>query len=177
MSQSDKNNAELIKAVLKGDLTSFGCLYERHYAMVLGLARSRVGDLHLAEDAAQEAFAIAYRTLSSLNDHSRFKQWLGTICRRCASKVAESRLDIWSISSEHEPACDPSQQALREHVREVINRLDETARELVMLHYFSGLSYQEIAEIVELSPQAIHGRLQRIRRELREFFQIEESKE
>ncbi len=168
---------ELVDAAVRGDVASFGQLYERHYKMAVGLARSRVSDVQLAEDAAHEAFAIAYRTIATLQDRTRFPQWLGTICRRCASKIAQARRDTRSIYTEHEPYCDPTRQAMRAHVQDVIDRLDEPARELVMLHYFSRLSYQEIAEIVDLTPQAIHGRLQRIRRELREIFQSEESKE
>ena len=61
--------------------------------MALGIARGRLVDVHLAEDAAQEAFAIAGRTLSTLQNGQRFPQWLGTICRRTATKLAKAKSD------------------------------------------------------------------------------------
>ena len=50
-----RSDAELVAAACRGDLASFGRLYERHYRMAVGIARSRLSDGHLAEDAAQEA--------------------------------------------------------------------------------------------------------------------------
>jgi RNA polymerase sigma-70 factor (ECF subfamily) len=55
---------------------------------------------------------------------------------------------------------------LRLQVHEAIGNLDETSREIVLLHYFSRLSYEDIASVMDLSVQAIHGRLQRARRKL-----------
>ena len=69
--------------------------------MAAGIARSRLFDQHLAEDAAQEAFAVACQRLSSLRDTNRFPEWLGTICRRTASRMARSQNKGAPI--EHEP--------------------------------------------------------------------------
>lgn len=172
-----KSDAELVESFLAGDCSSFRNLYERHYRMAVGIARCQLMDIHLAEDAAQEAFAEAYRSMHNLQNRARFASWIGTICRRTALRLARTRPRTQPILEDQEPICDSTQQALRAHVHELLERLDDTARELVMLHYFSGLSYQEIADVLDLTPQAIHGRLQRTRRELREVFQSEESKE
>ena len=53
-------------------------------------------------------------------------------------------------------------------VRQSVRRLPEKAREVILLHYFSGLSYEEIADTLETSPQAVHGRLIRARRKMAE---------
>jgi RNA polymerase sigma factor (sigma-70 family) len=54
----------------------------------------------------------------------------------------------------------------REQVHEALNQLSKSEREIIHLHYFSGLSYDEIARILAISPQAVHGRMQRARRKL-----------
>jgi RNA polymerase sigma-70 factor (ECF subfamily) len=164
-----RSDAELVTAACQGDLASFGQLYERHYRMAVGIARSRLTDVHLAEDAAQEAFAIACRSLATLQQGDRFSQWLGTICRRTASRLALGRSTYEPLSEPRSPVSDSSLEVLREQVREAMEQLDETSREIVLLHYFSGLSYEEITAVVDLSPQAIHGRLQRARRKLAEL--------
>lgn len=167
----DRPDSELVDAACGGDVSSFGELYRRHYAMAVGIARSRLSDVHLAEDVAQEAFAVACRTLSTLKDADRFPQWLGTICRRTASRLAKRQPNQEALSEDREPHNDFAAESSRQDVHEAIQQLDETAREIVVLHYFSGLSYEEIALVVELSTQAIHGRLQRARRKLAEILQ------
>jgi RNA polymerase sigma-70 factor, ECF subfamily len=169
-------DAELVTAACQGDLASFGRLYERHYRLAVGIARSRLSDGHLAEDAAQEAFAVACRTLATLQDGDRFPQWLGTICRRIASRLASRQPNHAELSEHREPASDAALAALRLQVHEAVGQLDETSREIVLLHYFSGLSYEEIAGVLDVSVQAIHGRLQRARGKLAEMLSPAETK-
>jgi RNA polymerase sigma-70 factor (ECF subfamily) len=137
--------------------------------MAVGVAHSRLSDVHLAEDAAQEAFAVACRTLTTLQQGNRFPQWLGTICRRTASRMALGRPKHEPLCEYQEPVNDSAPAMLREQILEALEQLDDTSREIVLLHYFSGLSYEDVAGVVELSLPAIHGRLQRARRRLAEI--------
>src|SRR5262249_54111058 len=161
-----RSNAELVEAARRGDLASFGLLYERHYRMAVGIARGRLADRHLAEDAAQEAFAIACRTLSTLRNPHQFPQWLGTICRPTASRLDADRPPHEPLPDDPKYADDPDLQALRLQVQDALQLLEETSREVVVLHYFSGLSYHEIGQVLDLSVQSVHGRLQRARGKL-----------
>jgi RNA polymerase sigma-70 factor (ECF subfamily) len=161
-----RSDAELVEAARRGDPASFGLLYERHYRLAVGIARGRLSDRHLAEDAAQEAFAIACRTLAGLRDPRRFPEWLGTICRRTASRLAAARVAAEPMPDEPGSADDPELAALRLQVHDALQLLEEASREVVVLHYFSGLSYQEIARALGTSVQGVHGRMQRARRRL-----------
>ncbi len=134
--------------------------------MAVGIARARLSDRHLAEDAAQEAFAIACRTLSTLRDPRRFPEWLGTICRRTASRLDADRPHHEPLPDDPPCADDPDLRALRLQVQDALQLLEETSREIVLLHYFSGLSYLEIGQALGLSVQGVHGRLQRARGKL-----------
>jgi RNA polymerase sigma-70 factor, ECF subfamily len=170
----DPSDTQLVASTLAGDIDGFRQLYERHYALAVGVARSRLYDVHLAEDAAQEAFSIALRTLATLEKQHRFAQWLGTIVRRTADVIARK-------SRKHATLVDDMAQYKHEEdndmpirLRESLGSLDERSREIVILHYFSELSYQQIAEVTQLSTQAIHGRLQRARRTLRDALLKEE---
>jgi RNA polymerase sigma-70 factor (ECF subfamily) len=49
-------------------------------------------------------------------------------------------------------------------VHQALERISSSAREVIQLHYFSGLSYDEIAQVLGISAQAVHGRMQRARR-------------
>ena len=136
--------------------------------MVLGIARSQVFDRHLAEDAAQEAFATACERLWSLRDGNRFPQWMGTICRRIASKMSLLKSRSGPITCEPIAAL-AADGAVDIKVRQAVEQLSLSAREIVQLHYFSGRSHDEIGKILGITPQAVHGRLQRARRCLLEW--------
>jgi RNA polymerase sigma-70 factor (ECF subfamily) len=161
-----RSDAELVEAACQGDPASFGRLYERYYRMAVGIASSRLSDRHLAEDAAQEAFAIACRTLPKLQNRDRFPQWLGTICRRTASRLDINRPTHEPLPEDQQRAGDVALDMLRLQVQDALALLDETSREIVLLHYFSGLSYEEISLVLDLSVQSVHGRLQRARGKL-----------
>ncbi|XZE19482.1 RNA polymerase sigma factor [Pirellulaceae bacterium SH449] len=165
--QDRRTDAELVEAARKGDVESFRCLYERHYRIAIGIALSRLRDRHLAEDVVQEAFAIACRKLHTLSKTNRFPQWLGTICRRTASKMSPRQMHVEPLQEQSitDSSCE-TRGSRDEKVREAMEKLSVSARELLTLHYFSGLSYEEIALSLGISPQAVHGRLQRARKTL-----------
>lgn len=144
--------------------------------MAVGIARSRLIDSHLAEDAAQEAFATACRMLPTLASSERFPQWLGTICRRIATQMAVRRSKQAEVLSTQFPSHSPDADSLKESLREALSLLDLTSREIVMLHYYSGLTYVEIADFIDLTPGAVHGRLQRARAKLAELLTQGEQK-
>jgi RNA polymerase sigma-70 factor, ECF subfamily len=172
---ADRLDSELVKAVLDGDAKCFRVLYERHYSLAVGLARSRLFEIHLAEDAAQEAFVIAFQTLHTLKDHSRFAQWFGTICRRIASRLERQRPHFEPLIDDVEEHRKDDRAYVNQRLHQSLQSLEALTREIVILHYFSELSYDQISSVVQLSPQAIHGRLQRARRTLRNALQSKES--
>ena len=65
----------LVQAAQGGDEDAFGALVEHHWSRMVGFARSIVGDQD-AEDAAQEAFVLAWRKLQDLRDPDKFAGWL-----------------------------------------------------------------------------------------------------
>ena len=87
----DKTETTLIRAALKGDADSFGRLCERYYSALVAIAYSRLSDRDLAEDAAQEAFYVAFRDISRLKEPNHFGRWLTKICRNISSDMAKAK--------------------------------------------------------------------------------------
>ena len=161
-----RTDAELVKAARNGKVEDFGELYRRHYVAVVGVAYCMAADRHLAEDAAQEAFVIASRELARLRRAERFGPWICTIAKRVAGRMARSRrergvLEDTAAAPTANPGPHPS-----DVVRQAVKDLPDRAREVVVLHYFTGLSHKEIAASLGLSLEAVHGRLVRARRML-----------
>jgi len=76
---TQKPDAELINSARRGDPDSFSQLCSRYYTAMVAIAHAKLGDRHLAEDAAQEAFAKACEKLGQLKNENKFAYWLAAI--------------------------------------------------------------------------------------------------
>ena len=164
----ERTDIELVEAARHGDVDSLGELYRRHYAAVVGIALCRVSDHHLAEDAVQETFAIACRDLGRLRRAESFGRWISGICRKVASRLAKSKSRYRLVESQNLAADGNPGDDRSDLIRQSVQRLSRSAREVIMLHYFSGLSHKQIASTLGISPHAVHGRLIRGRRKIAE---------
>jgi RNA polymerase sigma-70 factor, ECF subfamily len=162
----DSTDAELVLAACRGNVNSFGELYCRHYRAAVGIALCTLADRHLAEDAAQETFAVACRTLDRLRSGEKFAAWVGGICRKVARRQAKLKTRFPLPEETPSPAESPAESDHAEEVRLAVHRLPRRAKEVVVLHYFSGLTHEQIAAALGVSPQAVHGRLIRARRKI-----------
>ncbi|MHC4226893.1 MAG: RNA polymerase sigma factor [Planctomycetota bacterium] len=170
----EKTEITLVRAALKGDAESFGRLCERYYSAMVAIGYSRLGDRNLAEDAAQEAFFLAFRNILKLKKKRHFSRWVAGICRNIASDMAKARnrdkcvpiQDCESLSSNKDETGENI-----EVVRSIIAELPVSMKEVVFLRYYNKISYQQIADILGISQEAVNGRLRRakkiIARELR----------
>lgn len=159
----------IVEAVLAGDRDAYRRLVERESASVVAACARILGDRSEAEDVAQEAFVIAYRSLGSWRADGPFGAWLARIAVRLAIRNAGRRKQVtWldPIAAEaDEPgqqrfrtagasdAVDPAHTVLRAEqdarVRAAVAALDEPYREVVALRFFGERSLLEIAEVTD----------------------------
>jgi len=141
--------------------------------MVYGICRALLRDGHEAEDAAQQAFLLAYRALLGGAHVRNDAAWLGTIARNeCRTRIAASMRSPLPISDEDLAAIPiagdaAEQSAQREAIRAALAELPERQREAVVLRYLYGLRYGEVAAALGLSRPATEALLFRARRSLR----------
>jgi RNA polymerase sigma-70 factor (ECF subfamily) len=164
----------IVDAVLAGDREAFRQLVEREASAVVRACHRVLGDLHEAEDAAQEAFVMAYRSLASWRGEGPFGAWLTRIAVRIAVRQAGRRksvgwldMDRVADGASYDPASasiaaasisargqtDPSALTARAEraadVRSAVAGLPEPYREVVVLRFFGELSLEEIARQVD----------------------------
>ncbi|MHC4758427.1 MAG: RNA polymerase sigma factor, partial [Planctomycetota bacterium] len=134
----------LVQSALNGDLDSFGVLYERYYTGVVALAYSVVSDRHLAEDTAQESFAIACRDLHKLKSKDKFGPWIAGICRNVARQML--RRSIRNNFLKEIPNIEDSKRedGRSSVIRQAVWNLKPTYRELIVLRYYDNMSYEQI---------------------------------
>jgi RNA polymerase sigma-70 factor, ECF subfamily len=166
-----RTEAELVEGARNGNVDDFGELYCRYYVAAVGMAYSVAADRHLAEDAAQEAFVVASRELPRLRRPDRFGPWICTIAKRLAGRMARSRRERGVLPDTAAPPALNLGQHPSDPVRQAVSDLPDRAREVVVLHYFAGLSHKEVAASLGLSLEAVHGRLVRARRMLADRLQ------
>ncbi len=160
------DDRSIVDAVLGGDRDAFRKLVEREGPSVVAACTRVLGDRSEAEDVAQEAFVIAYRSLGSWRAEGAFGAWLSRIAVRLAVRRAAQRkqvawLDPIAADSDQpgrerfrttnpSQAADPAHTVLRSErdarLRMAVASLDEPYREVVALRFFAERSLIEIAE-------------------------------
>jgi RNA polymerase sigma-70 factor (ECF subfamily) len=167
---------------------SFGEITEKYYRRVYNLICYQVGDLDEAADLTQETFVKAFRAYHAFKGESRVSTWLWRIalnmCKSSYRKRARRErliplsLDADVVTDEGEVSrelpdwsvCPENVVQTRElcaEVRRAIQSLAEPYRVAIILCDIDGCSYQEIADITQISVQAVKSRIHRGRRMLR----------
>jgi RNA polymerase sigma-70 factor, ECF subfamily len=165
--------SEWVQAALGGDIDSFGRLCERYYSAQVAVAYSVLADHQLAEDATQEAFARALVNLRKLKRPEKFGSWLAQICRNVAIDMARARLREGSNGAGALVPDSGSDEAMLQTVRQAIDSLPASMKEVVILRYYDHCSYEQIADVLGLSRTTVNGRLTRAKRKLAQQLRLQ----
>lgn len=157
-----------------GDLEAFDEIVRRFQDMAYGCAYAILGDFHLAEDAAQEAFVEAYRSLSTLEEAGAFPGWFHRIVvRRCGRITRRKSVPAVPIDTVDVAAHGGDPARLAEHselagaVAEAIGALPEDERMVTTLFYIDGYSHNDIARFLDVSASQVNNRLHASRQRLK----------
>ena len=150
-----------------------GALFDEHAPMVLAICRYLLRDPQAAEDAAQETFLSAHRSLLGGTEPRDAPAWLATIarneCRRAWRKAPPPPpLELVTADTLHDPADIVEERADLSAVATAIGRLPERQREALVLREFCGLTYDQVAAAMSVSRPVVDSLLSRARRGLTE---------
>ena len=150
---------------MAGQEDSFTELCRRYYPAIVAIGHAILGDRHLAEDAAQQAFAQAALNLPSLKKPEQFGRWVAAICRNAAKDMARANMRL-RMPQEIPAAAEPKRDDAKGAVRSALRQLQPHAREVIYLRFYDGLTYEQISAVLGISEQAINGRLRRAKKKL-----------
>lgn len=147
---------------------------ERYERPLIAYAKTFTGDLDAARDAVQETFLrLSRQDVKALE--KRLAPWLFLVCRNCALDHQRKIVRFVPEGLDHDPAdsapapdAAASEAEDHSHLRSLLDGLPEKQRELVVLKFEAGLSYQEISEATRLSVSNVGYQLHHAIRTLRE---------
>ena len=160
---------QLAEAAQNGHLDSFGALYERYHSSMVALAYSMLADKDMAEDAAQEVFVIACRDLSNLKSKDKFGPWLAGICRNIARQMHRSKGKVIAQNVSASAENENKKDRWTDTIRQAVWKLPASDRELIVLRYYDNMPYEQIAQVLDISVQAVNGRLIRAKRKIAKY--------
>ena len=163
---------EVIREVLAGRADAFEAIVRENQAHVIGLCLSMLGDPTEAEDAAQETFVKAFRSLRSFKMNSRLSTWLYRIgANHCKDVLrGRQRRKTQSLEAMVEEQGEVVYKNFKSRpesknadIESLLSCLSEDERVILTLREAQGLSYQEIAETLDCTLDAVKARLRRAR--------------
>ena len=177
----ERDDVELIHSVLSGDETAFSDLVQKYQKSVHALAWRKTGDFHIGEEITQDTFLQAHKKLGSLKNPNQFAGWLYVIADRlCKAWFRKKKLYTQSLEATSEEtlekaayadyACEQREDAAVENLRKIVQKLmeklPESERTVMVLHYLGEMSCKEISKFLGVSRNTVKSRLRRARERL-----------
>ncbi len=183
------NEAELVHELQAGSETAFDWLVTHYHGPVYNLILSMLGDTSDAADGTQEVFLKAFRGIRQFRQGSSLKTWLYRIAIREAlnhqrwfkrhlqknvsidGQPVEGRARIEIEDAGATPFEQLASQEIQTAVQSALQEVPETFRSAVILRDLEGLSYEEVAEVLECTVGTVKSRILRGRRALKEILE------
>jgi RNA polymerase sigma-70 factor (ECF subfamily) len=178
----EPSDDELIQKVKEGDSYSYDLLVKRYQRRIYFLAYRMVGSHETADDIAQETFIKAYFAIESFKIGHSFYTWLYRICMNLSINSLKRRRLVIPESQFKEEAnplerrgggADPSERfalkEMEERIESAIDSLPPKYKAVLLLRVYEELSYEEIAETLEITEGTVMSRLFRARERMHEL--------
>ena len=178
LSLQNDSDATLVARVLAGDSGAYSVIVGRYRVQFARFAARMLGNREDAEEALQDAFVRAYRSLDKCDDPEKFASWLFRIlanrCRTAGARrgrrektFVRDEIALLDAAEEH-----PEERAAwREEIQRALMQLDDDQREAFLLKHVEDLGYEEMAEMTGVGVSALKMRVKRACERLRVLLQ------
>jgi RNA polymerase sigma-70 factor (ECF subfamily) len=159
----------ILERAVAGDESAFARIVAAHHSDMARIAFFVCGDLDVAEEAEQAAWAVAYHRLKDLRDPERLRPWLMSVAANEARQIARSRR---RRTVRELAIADPTRPRDVDHaamidLADAVGRLDAKDRAIVGLRYIGGFESAEIGRALGMTASAVRVRLHRCLKQLR----------
>jgi len=162
----------LVRRAQAGDANAIATLADQYRYHFWKYAYRKLKNRQKAEDALQEAFALAFSKLDEVDDPANFERWLFGIVRKCCVRMIEHEKHERTAKIQAQVAAEDTEQIVfgalaSERIADAICLLPSDQRQMVLLHYFDELTMRQIANAMGLTVSKVRMRLRTARKTLR----------
>ncbi len=166
----------VVRACRQGDKTAYAVLVKRHYRHVFAMCLGVLGNVHDAEDIAQEAMLKGFLKIKKLDKGEQFEIWILRIARNLCFDLLRRRKRIKAITIKQ--PMQPGQRTVEDHhLQESIRRLPQELRVPLTMCYFDGKNAKTIAEKLNISHSGACQRIREARKQLHELLRERKNNE
>ena len=156
---------DLVERAMDGDHDAFAALVRVSAARLLRVANLILRDTAAAEDATQEALVAAWRNIRGLRDPERFEAWIHRLLvNECHREGRRSKRAAQPVRAQVVIVGEPDQSGTiddRDQLERGFSRLPEDQRVILVLHYYVGLTLDDVAGVLRLPTGTVRSRLHR----------------
>lgn len=168
----------LWEAIQAGDSNAFKALYEKYVDLLFNYGRKMSSEKSLVQDSMQDTFRVIWEKRATIVIKRSIKQYIFTIFRRdLVAKIQHQQLTTslvyepdFDISIEYKIILDEGQQQLRKNLDQAISTLTNRQKEILFLRYYENLTYDEIAELMDLNQNSMYKLLSAAISRLKKYF-------
>ena len=158
----------VIRACQKGDKTAYAKLVKRHYKGVFALCLGMLGNVHDAEDAAQEAMLKALSRIKKLHNPEQFERWLLRIAKNICIDFLRRKKRTRALDMKESRSTEARTDE-NDDLKRAIRRLPQELRVPLTMFYFDGKNARKIAGKLNISHSGACQRIREARRQLHEL--------
>jgi RNA polymerase sigma-70 factor (ECF subfamily) len=152
---SDRN---LVGVVCQGDRSAYAELVERHYAKVFLVCLGVLGNVHDAEDVAQDAVIAGFEKIGQLRDGGQFGPWIARIARNLSVNFVRRKAVVEKTLDRKPP--EPVEPAGPDDaLQQAVARLPVDLRLPLVMYYFDGKDVKSVARTLDISTSGVYAKL------------------
>lgn len=178
---TELSDETIVTAVQSGDHDAYGELIARYEAKLRRYARKFLSVDHEIEDLVQDVFIKAYTNIQSFNTTQRFSPWIYRIAHntfvnelkrkgRYGFSILDADTILPLVPAKETADEDTLFSELSLEIEALLATLPPKYREVIILHYFESLSYQEISDVLKIPVTTVGVRMSRARTKLKEAY-------
>lgn len=173
----EQSEAIIIRQASEGDVTAFKQLYEQHIGRVYALCIRLCADKSQAEDAAQEVFIQAWKSLPSYQANARFSTWLHRLAANVTISYLRRQKSWWQkvvpLTEENDKEIVISDDIAHDKLALCVMRLPERARLVFVLHAIEGYRHEQVAHMLDIAESSSKTHYFRAKQKIQEYLSSE----
>jgi RNA polymerase sigma-70 factor (ECF subfamily) len=165
----ERSDKEIAWASHQGDRTAYAVLVQRHYKSVFLVSLGVLGNVHDAEDVAQDAMIKGFERVRQLRDASQFGGWIVAIARNLSINLLRKRKTVAKARIPERPVEPEQTESSHEGLQQAVARLPWDLRLPLVMYYFDDQDVKTVAEKLAISTSGVYLKLRTAIKELHEI--------